>query len=237
MRLFAIADLHLPSTRQKDMARFGWEKHPNHLAQRWDETVLPEDCVIVAGDISWATKPAEALEDFQWLHKRPGKKILLKGNHDYWWPDSLTKLQKMWEPFPSVVGFVHNCAVQWGPFVISGARLWELLESADLAKMLPREMQRLQASLDDAQTKIEANPRLIHIVASHFPPLYAEGAETPFSKLIESRKPKHCIYGHLHGPSIPSGFVGMHNGVNYVLASCDAVEFCPLLVDSVFSAS
>jgi len=266
MRLFAIADLHLPSTRQKDMARFGWDNHPNKVAQRWDETVLPEDCVLVAGDISWATKAEQATQDFCWIHERPGKKILLKGNHDHWWPDSLTKLKKMWEPFPSVVGFVHNSAVQWGPFVISGSRLWELVETpwekfkttntpedskntlntgntqstrgtADLATMIQRETQRLKTSLDDAQTKIDNNPHLIHVVVSHFPPLYADGGETPFSQLIESRKPRHCVYGHLHGPSLLDGFVGMRQGVNYVLASCDAVDFCPLLVDSAPSAN
>ncbi|MCL2011229.1 MAG: metallophosphoesterase [Cystobacterineae bacterium] len=268
MRLFAIADLHLPSARQKSMACFGWNNHPATLAQRWDESVSPKDCVVVAGDISWAMKPAEAVGDLGWLQARPGKKILLKGNHDYWWPDSASKLQKILQPFPSIVGFVHNCAVQWGPFVISGSRLWDVVEApwekfesteaaknaeaieaikakaanntADLAKMIQRETQRLQTSLDDAQTHIEANPQLIHIVASHFPPLYADGAPTPFSTLIESRNPKHCIYGHLHGPSLSSGFVGMHGGVNYVLASCDAVEFRPRLVElapSAFSAS
>jgi len=257
MRLFAIADLHLPSTRQRDMARFGWDNHPNNIAQRWDETVLPEDGVIVAGDISWATKPAEVPADLDWLHARPGKKILLKGNHDHWWPDSATKLQKTLAPFPSIVGFVHNSAVQWGPFVISGSRLWDVVEApwekfrsadntedtpntgeaksttgtADLAKMIQRETQRLQTSLDNAQTKMENSPQSILIVVSHFPPLYVDGVETPFSKLIESRKPKHCIYGHLHGPSIPSGFVGKRHNVNYVLASCDAVGFCPLLID------
>jgi len=268
MRLFAIADLHLPSSRQKDMALFGWDKHPETIARRWDESVLPEDGVLVAGDISWANKPAEALQDLAWIQQRPGKKILLKGNHDHWWPDSASKLKKIVEPFPSVVGFVHNCAAQLGPFVISGSRLWDVTEKpwekfkgtgcmenaktakdmedtksagekkpaagmADLAKMIQRETQRLTLSLNDAQSKMEEAPQRIHVVMAHFPPLYADGAETPFSLLIESRKPKHCIYGHLHGPSLPSGFVGMHNGVNYVLASCDAVAFCPLLVDSV----
>ena len=268
MRLFAIADLHLPSSRHRDMARFGWDNHPNNVALQWDKTVSPEDCVLVAGDISWAAKPAEALQDLEWIQERPGNKILLKGNHDYWWPDSATKLKKTLEPFPSVVGFVHNCAVRWGPFVISGSRLWEVMEApwekfssasctgkvdlgdalntgeathaaraADLEKMIQRETQRLKTSLDDAQTKMAANPQLIHVVLVHFPPLYVDGVDTPFSALIESRKPKHCIYGHLHGPSLPSGFVGMRRGVNYVLASCDAVGFCPLLVETVPSSA
>ncbi|MCL2179210.1 MAG: metallophosphoesterase [Proteobacteria bacterium] len=245
MHLFAIADLHLPSTRQKTMECFGWLHHPDTLAQRWDETVSPEDCVIVAGDISWALKPAEAVQDFAWLHQRPGKKILLKGNHDYWWPHSARKLNALFEAFPSIVGCLHNGAVCCGPYVVSGSRLWEFVESPwtmsaaenghgtpNLAQMLQRETQRLQASLEDAQTYLKADSQRIHVVATHFPPLYADGAPSPFSSLIESYGPKHCVYGHLHGPSLASGFVGVHEGVNYVLASADAANFCPLLVDA-----
>ncbi|MCL2626074.1 MAG: metallophosphoesterase [Cystobacterineae bacterium] len=256
MRLFAIADLHLPSTRQKDMECFGWLGHPNTLAQRWDAAVTPEDGVVVAGDISWALKPAEAAQDFAWLHARPGKKILLRGNHDYWWPHSTRKLQALFEAFPSIVGCVHNSAVCCGPYVISGSRLWDFAEPPcamhphthtlhpqgetmpsipampDLAQMIQRETQRLKTSLDEAQKYIQANPRLIHVVASHFPPLYADGAPSPFSTLIESHSPQHCVYGHLHGPSLSSGFVGMHGGVHYVLASADAADFCPLLLES-----
>jgi predicted phosphohydrolase len=114
MRLFAIGDTHLPSTRRKDMHRFGWTEHPRPLQRAWDELVRPEDAVIVAGDISWASKPNEVLEDLRWLDERPGKKVLLRGNHDYWWGDSASKLKKLFEPFKSFHGFLHNSAVQVG---------------------------------------------------------------------------------------------------------------------------
>src|SRR3954447_22281632 len=98
MRLFAIGDTHLPSTRNKDMHRFGWTDHPRPLAEAWDAKVTAEDAVIVAGDISWATRVNEVQEDLAWLEARPGKKVLLRGNHDYWWGSSGAQLNKLFEP-------------------------------------------------------------------------------------------------------------------------------------------
>src|ERR1700682_112308 len=111
IRLFAIGDVHLPSTRGKRMDRFGWVDHPVPLQRAWDQSVAPEDVVIVAGDISWATRPKEAAIDLQWLEARPGRKVLLKGNHDYWWGDSSSKLRTFLGDYPSIVGFLHNSAV------------------------------------------------------------------------------------------------------------------------------
>src|SRR4051794_17704010 len=117
MRLFAIGDTHLPSTRNKDMDRFGWIGHPGPLGRAWDEKVKPDDCVIVAGDISWATRPNEVEGDLAWLDARPGKKVLLKGNHDFWWSDSRTKLEKQLSAYKSFAGYLHNCAAELGPWI------------------------------------------------------------------------------------------------------------------------
>src|SRR5262245_30878523 len=122
MKLFAIGDTHLPSTRGKDMDRFGWTGHPEPLRRAWDELVTADDVVIVAGDISWASKPNEVEGDLKWLDERPGKKVLLRGNHDYWWGDSAAKLEKLFVPYRSFVGFLHNRAVQVEKWIIAGTR-------------------------------------------------------------------------------------------------------------------
>lgn len=243
MRLFAIGDTHLPSTRNKDMHRFGWTDHPLPLQRAWDEKVGKDDVIIVAGDISWASRPHEVQEDLAWLDARPGRKVLLRGNHDYWWGDSASKLRKLFEPFPTLEAFLHNCAVEIGPWLIAGTRLWTAPEAPPMPggemgdepannAYVERETRRLQLSIDDALAKEkQAKTPLTRIVAVHFPPLYANGAETAFSKTLEAFCPKKCVYGHLHGPGIPAGFVGEHGGVDYVLASCDAAGFSPVLLD------
>lgn len=242
MRLFAIGDTHLPSTRGKTMDRFGWVGHPGPLAQAWDQTVTPDDAVIVAGDISWATKPTEVADDLAWLDARPGKKILLRGNHDYWWGDSAAKLRRLFEPYRSIVGFLQNSAATVGPYVVAGSRLWTTAEAPPMpggemgdepsdGQLVEREARRLSLSLDDARRKLQATPGLTPVVAVHFPPLYANQKPTVFSGLIETFRPAVCVYGHLHGTEgFAAGFQGEHGGVRYVLASCDAAGFRPLLL-------
>jgi predicted phosphohydrolase len=125
VRLFAIGDLHLPSARGKDMDRFGWTGHPGPLAAAWDATVGPGDLVLVVGDISWATRAEEATDDLAWIDARAGRKVFLKGNHDYWWPDSRAKLDQILAPHRSIIGALHHgSAFQEGPYVIAGVRGW-----------------------------------------------------------------------------------------------------------------
>jgi predicted phosphohydrolase len=244
MRLFAIGDTHLPSSRGKDMHRFGWAEHPLPLQRAWDALVRPEDGVLVVGDISWATRPAEVQEDLAWLDARPGRKVLVRGNHDYWWGDSATKLRKLLAPFPTLEGFLHNCAVELGPYLIAGTRLWTAPEApGELpdgemgaepvdAGYVERETRRLAASLQDAARReaLAGAGARVRVAAVHFPPLYANARPTVFSDAIEAWGPRVCVYGHLHGPGIPAGFTGPRAGVRYVLASCDAAGFAPVLL-------
>lgn len=242
MRLFGIGDTHLPSTRKKDMDRFGWHGHPATLQANWDAKVSADDLVIVAGDISWGTRPPEVQEDLAWLDARPGKKVLLRGNHDYWWGDSTAKLKKLFEPFASFVGFIQNSAVEVGPYLIAGSRLWtapeappmphgEMGDEEQKPDYIEREVRRLQLSIDDAKAKeAKAATPKVRVCAVHFPPLYVNGLETAFSRTLEAWQPTLCVYGHLHGPGIGVGFVGERAGVRYVLASCDAAGFSPVLL-------
>ena len=238
MRLFAIGDTHLPSTREKTMDRFGWAEHPKPLQKAWDEKVGPDDAIIVAGDISWGTRPNEVMEDLKWLDARPGQKVLLRGNHDFWWGDSTSKLKKLFEPFKTFHGFLQNSAVAIGPWIIAGTRLWTTPEAPKMpggemgdeevkTDYVEREVRRLSLSIDDAAKKEKG---LTRVCAVHFPPLYSNEKATAFSAVIEAWKPKVCVYGHLHGPGISAGFTGDRAGVKYVLASCDAAGFSPVLL-------
>lgn len=240
MRLFAIGDTHLPSTREKTMDRFGWAEHPKPLQKAWDDKVKPDDVVIVAGDISWGTRPPEVTKDLEWLDARPGQKVLLRGNHDYWWGDSTAKLKKLFEPYATFRGFLQNSAVAIGPWLIAGTRLWTTPEAPPMpggemgdeevkTDYVEREVRRLTLSMDDAAKKPNA-AGLTRVCAVHFPPLYSNEKATAFSAVIEAWKPKVCVYGHLHGPGISAGFTGDRAGVKYVLASCDAAGFSPVLL-------
>jgi uncharacterized protein len=242
MRLFAIGDTHLPSKRNKDMFRFGWSEHPAPLRRNWDLLVKPEDAIIVAGDISWGTRPDDVTQDLAWLDDRPGQKILLRGNHDFWWGDSTSKLKKLFEPYKTFVGFLQNSAIEIGPYLIAGSRLWTAPEAPPMPggemgdeelkpDYVTREVNRLSLSIADAQKKEAAaqHPKT-RICAVHFPPVYSNNLCTAFSQTIEEWKPEYCVYGHLHGPGIGAGFVGERHGVKYMLVSCDAAQFAPVLI-------
>jgi predicted phosphohydrolase len=239
VKLFAIGDLHLPSARAKDMGRFGWTGHPANVAAAWDERVGDQDLVLVLGDSSWATRAEEVSGDLSWIEARRGKKVLLKGNHDFWWPDSRTRLASMLAPYPSIVGFLHNgSALRVGPYAIAGVRGWTAPEAppvpgvdAEMAletyrpDLVERDAQRLARSVAEAEKLADG---AVRVAVMHFPPLYADGRPTRFSPLVEAYRPAVCAYGHLHGPGIAAGFVGEHNGVRYVLVSCDAAGFAPV---------
>ena len=240
MKLFAIGDLHLPSARAKDMEPFGWKDHPAPLAAAWDATVGADDLVLLVGDLSWATRPAEAEGDLAWIDARPGKKLLLKGNHDFWWPDSRAKLGELLAPHRSIAGFLHNgSAVRVGRYVVAGVRGWSVQETPPVPEaggemglekyqphLVERDLGRLRASVQAAEA-LDDGQDTVRVACMHFPPVYAGPRPTRFAEVIEAFRPEVCVYGHLHGPGIAAGFVGTHGGVRYVLASCDAAGFAP----------
>jgi hypothetical protein len=241
VRLFAIGDTHLPSTRERSMERFGWIGHPGVLAERWDRAVDADDVVLVVGDISWATKAEEAAPDLEWLDARRGRKVLLRGNHDNWWGDSRTKLRRMLAPYASIAGFVHGSAVLVGPWLVAGSRLWDTPDAplapgeaprGDLTKQIERELGRLRGSFEDAERLSPDHPRERRVAVAHYPPRYRGHEGSRFSEAIEAWGPRWCVYGHLHGPSLPWGFVGDAGGVRYTLVSCDAAGFCPVVIDA-----
>ncbi len=228
MALYAIGDLHLAiSVKDKTMNIFGgWENYMELLEKNWKTEILPEDTVVLAGDISWAMKMDRAYEDFKWIEYMPGKKIILKGNHDYWW----TSKKKMDETLNSwgfkSINILHNNCYVYENYAICGTRGWVNMpgEPSD-AKVLAREAGRLSASLEAA-----VNENLKPLVFLHYPPVYGNNCNFDILDVMYKYDVENCWYGHLHGPSIKYAVNGRRDGINYRLISGDYLQFKPLKI-------
>lgn len=230
MSLFAIADLHLamdPTIEDKAMDMFGgvWVDHAKRLEEKWQRLVEPTDTVLIPGDISWALKLEEVKADFDFLKTLPGKKIIMKGNHDLWWSSK----KKMETAFPEVFFLQNNCYE--GPdFVLAGSRGWLDPKDSNFKQetdesIYKREIMRISASLEAAKKVAGGKPI---IAATHFPPVLEDGKPTEISKLFTEYKVKIAVYGHLHGePSIARKFEGDLEGVRYKLVSLDSLGGAP----------
>ena len=224
MNIYAIGDLHLsgePPTKPMEVFGAYWLGHKEKIKNNWLNTVQASDTVIVCGDISWAMGIKNAAEDLAWLAQLPGRKLLLRGNHDYWW-SSLAKMQQLYgENFE----FLQNDCIMVGDTAICGTRGWVLPSSENFTpedeKIYKREALRLQLSLEAATKN---NPARI-IVAMHYPPLFAAEEQTLFTNLLEQYQVQHCVYGHIHGENHVLTFEGDRAGVNYKLVSCDTQGF------------
>ena len=227
MSLFAIADLHLSLSVDKPMDIFGgWDSHVEKLAENWNKTVSDNDLVVIPGDISWGMNLDEARADFSFINALNGRKIISKGNHDYWW-STLSKLNKFIEEngFDSIK-FLHNNHYPYGKYGICGTRGWinETEVPAD-AKVLAREAQRLEVSIQSALKE-----KLEPIVFLHYPPVYGNESNYDILDVMFKYGVKECYYGHLHGRSHKNAVCGERDGINFNLVSCDFVQFCPELV-------
>ncbi len=228
MALFAIADPHLSLGTDKPMDVFrGWDDYVSRLERNWRALVDPQDTVVVAGDISWGMSLEQSKADFTFLHNLPGRKLLLKGNHDYWW----TTRRKMDAFFAEneldSLTIIHNDAQPVeGRFAVCGTRGWfyDAEEDAD-KKVLAREIGRLHASVNAAkQTGLEP------IVFLHYPPVFAGQVCEDMMNALHQQGIARCYYGHIHGAGIRSAFQGEWAGITMKLISCDAVAFTPVLI-------
>ena len=227
MSLFAIADLHLSLSVDKPMDIFGaWDSHVEKLAENWNKTVSDNDLVVIPGDISWGMNLDEARADFSFINALNGRKIISKGNNDYWW-STLSKLNKFIEEngFDSIK-FLHNNHYPYGKYGICGTRGWinETEVPAD-AKVLAREAQRLEVSIQSALKE-----KLEPIVFLHYPPVYGNESNYDILDVMFKYGVKECHYGHLHGRSHKNAVYRERDGINFHLVSCDLVQFCPELV-------
>lgn len=221
MKVFAIGDLHLPGGDDKPMDVFGaqWEGHIGRIAADWEARVSGEDLVLIPGDISWAMQLSAALPDLKLIGDWPGRKVILRGNHDYWWP-GITRLR---EALPESIRAVQNDAVRLGEVTVCGSRGWTLpgAQSAeDDLKIYTRELMRLEMSLKRAHA---LGGRLIAM--THFPPVLEDGSSSEVSDLFERYGVAEVVYGHLHGAANRSAFCGEKNGVRYTCVSCDRLNF------------
>lgn len=242
MRVYALGDPHLGFAVNKPMDIFGprWAGHPGRLFQNWEATVGPEDIVLVPGDISWGMTLEEALPDLTELDGLPGRKLMIPGNHDYWW-ESLKKLRAL--PL-STIEFIQNDAILLPPgsvpgvegqVAVCGSRGWitpgDRSWAEDLehnTKIYNRELGRVRMSLE-AGRKAGASAFLVML---HYPPVAEDHQPTGFTDLLESwGGVLACLYGHLHGGGAQNrAFQGVHGEVRYRLVACDGIDFTPVPV-------
>lgn len=226
LSLFVIGDTHLSQSVDKPMDVFGgrWENYTKKLCENWKNTITDNDTVVIAGDVSWGMTLTQALDDFLLLDSLPGKKILLKGNHDYWW-DTVTKMKKFLAQHNiTTIDFLYNNSFFCEGINICGTRGWMIESdqcSANDKKIIARECQRLERSLNRAKDGEK-------IVVLHYPPVYNGIAATPFLDILKTHGVNRCYYGHLHGGSIKNADTGEHFGINFHLVSADAIDFLPI---------
>lgn len=201
-----------------------WSNHVERLQESWSAIVEPDDTVIIAGDIDWAMHLADAFETLDLIESLPGTKILIRGNHDYWWSSKTTG--KVRARLPTNMLALHNDAISVDGFNVCGAKGSPVPGGMDWteqnAKLLNREVQRLRMSLDNR------DPALPTIVALHYPPFYPANPDSPFRLLVQQAHASAVVYGHLHGTAAASGPSGVYAGTEYRLVAADAVDFSPV---------
>ena len=226
---FAIADLHLSFNEDKPMNIFGekWQNHEEKIKQDWLEKVTEKDTVLLPGDFSWSMYLKDTKADFEYLNKLPGRKILLKGNHDYWW-STLNKMQKYIEEnnFENI-DFLYNNSYEVEDNIIAGTRGWVQSNEEEDKKMINRESIRLELSIKDGIQKYGEDKPII--IFMHYPPYTNYNKQnlidSPFIEIMRKYNVKKCIYGHLHGESIKEAIQGNIKGIDTKLVSADGVNF------------
>ena len=225
MNIYAISDLHLSLTADKPMDIFGpsWEGHFEKIKADWLEKVTDEDVVLIAGDTSWAMKMEDALIDLRALASLPGKKVFIRGNHDYW-GSGITKLRDN-APDENFI-FLQTDATRIGGYVIVGSRGWTCPGSTDYTeqdqKLYLREAERFRLAFKDAEKLRQDGDKLIAMI--HYPPYSLKNEVTLFTELFEKNGVEKAVFGHIHG-SAYFPLKSHRYGVDYLLTACDKVDF------------
>lgn len=224
MSVFAIADLHLSLGTDKPMDIFrGWQDYVQRLEENWRAAINAQDTVVLAGDISWAMHLNETVADFSFLHHLPGKKRIIKGNHDYWWT-TRRKMDSFLEQngFDSL-SFIFNDAVAAEGHALCGTRGWPLeVENEEDEKILQREVGRLRTSLEAAK-QMDLPP----IVFLHYPPVYGSSVCREMIDVLHQFSVQRCYYGHIHGAAASKAFNGVFEGIKMELIAGDKLSFMP----------
>lgn len=221
MKIFAIGDLHLQGGDDKPMEVFGpqWAGHFERISQDWRARVEADDLVLIPGDISWAMQLDAALPDLHAIGELPGRKVLLRGNHDYWW----SGISRLRDALPDAMYALQNDALSFSGVTLCGTRGWTLPGPQSLpddVKIYERELMRLEMSLDRAK---KIGGRLVAM--THFPPVLEDGTPTRFSAILSAYGVSDTVYGHLHGAANRNAFCGTLDGTRYHCVSCDRLDF------------
>lgn len=224
MRIFAISDLHLSVNNPKPMDIFGptWENYLEKIFADWKERVSDDDLVLMAGDFSWAMKLEETEKDFALLENLPGKKVLIRGNHDYWWK-SISAVRNV---LPENFYAIQNDALKFDEIIVCGTRLWNLPDtnkplSPEDDKIYKRELLRLEMTLQNAK-KLQSNNEKI-VCMLHYPPYTFKEEDNEVTALLEKYDVSAVVYGHIHA-YCKQNLILVKNNINYYLTSCDIVE-------------
>lgn len=219
--IYGIGDLHLDHTKEKPMDIFGdnWADHEEKIFDNWKETVKEEDLILLPGDISWALKLEEAYEDLERIENMPGRKIIIKGNHDYWWqgPKKLRELNF------KTIEFIQNNAYEFNNIGIYGTRGWNPRDTEDFSeqdeKIFSRELNRLELSLEFMKNKEKK------IVMLHYPPFNIDSSPNEFVDIMEDYDVDICLYGHLHAEGHRFIVEGNIKGIDFYCVSSDYIDF------------
>lgn len=231
MAIFAISDLHLSLNGEKPMDVFGnhWENYTQRMEEQWNRVVKKEDLVLIPGDISWAMYLEDTVADFTYLNRLNGQKLLLRGNHDYWWT-TLSKMEKFVEEHGfDTLHFLKNSAFLWDGVAICGTRGWTIPHPDSMGedrKIYERERQRLLLSLEAvSQEKAEKI-----LCMMHYPPAEPEGSTQGFLDILKEYGVSKCVFGHLHAAAHRFAPCGIWQGVELSLVACDYLNFTPMLI-------
>ena len=223
MKVFAISDLHLSVNNKKPMDIFGpaWDNYVDKIFADWNEKVEDDDVVLLAGDFSWAMKLEDSVSDFKLLENLKGRKVIIRGNHDYWWK-SISAVRKI---LPKNFYAIQNDAIKFGEYIICGTRLWNLPYdnkkfSEEDDKIFKREMIRLQMTLENAK-KLQTDGEKI-VCMLHYPPYTTKEEDNDVTKMLEEFEVDAVVYGHIHA-YLKQNLRLEKNGVKYFLTSCDLV--------------
>jgi predicted phosphohydrolase len=224
MHIYAIADLHLSLTSEKPMDVFGeaWREHTEKLERNWRETIGQNDLVLIPGDISWAMQLTAALPDLSFIGALPGEKILLKGNHDYWW----SAIGRVRAALPPGIRALQNDSFVAGGVGVCGSRGWLCPGSSNFSasdeKIYQRELDRLALSIRSLPADTAEK-----IAMMHFPPFSDKDRASGFTELLEQACVRAVVYGHLHGDANRYAFEGEKNGIVYHCVAADKLDFMP----------
>lgn len=229
MSIFVIGDLHLSFNNPKPMDIFGdnWSGHEEKIRSNWIENVSEDDLVILPGDFSWETYLEDTKLDFDYLNNLPGKKLLLKGNHDYWWTTVTSMRAFLKENNYTNIDFLYNNSYEFEDKIICGTRGWSIIDEDADKKLINRELIRLELSLQEGINKYGTDKEII--VFMHYPPItkakIVSEQEAEFVQLMKKYNVKRCFYGHLHGASIADAIEDEVEGIEFKLVSADGLDF------------